>query len=380
MSSKNPLYYNLSVINGYNSMSAYSPASIDEQNVQQIIKDGTVKWITVGRFSIPCTTIPRLIVPIVEGQSNLNLTQYIVGFKLCVAPYTFTNETVQNVIFKSQYPLLQSTIQWQPPYIKQDTRNAYYYIYDIEQILLIFNTQLKLCFSAFCTSVGGSTYNPAYYPFITYDYGTHNFSINLPSIYFDSNTGNYPYIVCEFNSIANLLFLFTTTNLAAIGSNPPYYNIITSFDKYDNNITYNNTNYYKMTASCSSLNLWNAFSKIIISVSYGISTQLEYDSVPISNQGTTQSGGNTINKPNIPILTDFEVDRDQFLINNNWIQYQTSNITQQRLIGITSDNIQSFNLTVYWVDSFGVRHVLNLDQGLPLTIKLCFYDKNMKLL
>ena len=118
--------------------------------------------------------------------------------------------------------------------------------------------------------------------------------------------------------------------------------------------------------------------KIIISVGYGISTKTEYDSIPNTNQSSTNS--QRVNKPVLPILTDFEVDKDAYAINGNWIQYQTSNITQQRLVAINVDQIKNFQLTCYWLDNFGVRHILELDKGLPLTIKLCFYDKNMRLM
>lgn len=388
MSVKNPIYYNVSVVNGYNSDIAVTPANIEEINNQRVISEASARWLSVGRFSIPATTIPRLIVPIVLGQPDPLLTQYIVSFKLCTAPLVFSNITTQNVTFISQYPFAISTIDWTFPYLKQSTTNSFYFVYDVEQMLLMFNNQLQDCFQVFCASGLPVVYNPALFPYITFDYNTRLFSMNMcandgTNNYFDQNSGVYPYIVCEFNSIASSLFQFCTTNYfnLLLPTPPPFLQTICCFNKFDNVRVSSGNTFYKMTADVSGLNIWNSFSKIVISVTFGISTVLEYDSTPVSNQGTTNNATRFgLNKPNNPTLLDFEVDRDLFSINNNWIQYQTYNISEQRLVGITADNIQNFYISVFWVDSFGIRHTLNLDQGLPLTIKLCFYDKNMKLL
>jgi len=383
--SKDPLYYNLSLINGYNSSQSLSPSVIEENNNQVVVENGTQLYMTIGRFSIPASTIPQLIVPVVLGQADINKTQYSIQFKLCTGFNTFNETFTQtlSVPFLSQYPLLASITK--PPLISQDINNSYYWIYDIEQIILMFNNAFKSLFSTFCAQVGlPFAYNPLYFPYISFDFNTRLFSINLTANdgainYFDQNTGAFPFIVCNINNIAYNLFQLTTINYLppyAIKSN--YFYTFSCFNKYDNKTVSGGITEYKMTASMSSLNLWSALNKIIVSVGYGISTKLEYDSIPVDNKSTTNQSA--VNKPVLPILTDFEVDRDAYSVNGNWIQYQTSNITQQRLVALTSDQIKNFQLSCYWLDNFGIRHILELDKGLPLTIKLCFYDKNMKLI
>ena len=126
-SSKNPLYYNLSIINGYDSPRALSPSVIEELNNQVIVEKGTQMYMTVGRFSIPTSTIPYLIVPIQLGQADINKTQYSIQFKICTAFGVFNETFTQtlSVPFLSQYPLLAPTIT--PPLITQDVKNSYYW-------------------------------------------------------------------------------------------------------------------------------------------------------------------------------------------------------------------------------------------------------------
>ena len=383
--SKDPLYYNLSLINGYNTTQSLSPSVIEELNNQLIVDNGTQLYMSVGRFSIPASTIPQLIVPVVLGQVDINKTQYSIQFKLCTGLNTFNEAFTQtlSVPFLSQYPLLASITN--PPLVSQDTNNSYYWIYDIEQIILMFNNAFKSLFTTFCAQAGlPFAYNSAYFPYVSFDYNTRIFSINMTANdgainYFDGNTGAYPFLVCNINNIAFNLFQFTTINYFPPYSNPTtFFYTISCFNKYNNKTVSGGVTEYKMTASYSSLNLWSALNKIIISVGYGISTKTEYDSIPNTNQKSTNS--QRVNKPVLPILTDFEVDKDAYAINGNWIQYQTSNITQQRLVAINVDQIKNFQLTCYWLDNFGIRHILELDKGMPLTIKLCFYDKNMKLM
>jgi hypothetical protein len=378
--STDPTYYNVSVVNGYNTSFTLTPSDIEELNNDTIITNGRAKWISIARFSIPTNSIPRLIVPVKLGQSDPNLTLYQVIFKLCTAQGTFNEAyTVTfNVPFITQHPLIIP----QPPLVKQDLSTSYYFVYDIEMVLLMFNNALKTAFSQFCQNTN-PVYKPDYYPFITFDNSTKLFSINLCAsvdgmVYFDQNTGTYPYVTLSLNHIAYNLFQFTTLDFSTITQPSDYYTCV-CFNKFDNSINYNNETYYKMTAPLSSLNIWCAFQKIIIAVNYGISTKLEYDSSP--NIETVYMNNSTnISKPMTPILTDFEVNKDEFAINNNWIQFQTSNASQQRLVAITSDNIKNFSVSVYWVDSFGNRRTLGLTVGLALTIKFAFYDKNMKLL
>jgi hypothetical protein len=247
----------------------------------------------------------------------------------------------------------------------------------------MFNNTIKTAFATFCAQVGLS-YNSAYYPNLLWNSSNRCFECRFPAsvngvAYFDQYSSTpYPFIVFQIDALSSDLLQLTGIDNASDN------NFISNvcFNKFNNVSTTTIGGdviiYYTMTASQSSLNNWGSLSKIIFAISYGISTIPEYDSIPIDNQGTTNQ--TLLNKPNVPMLQDLEVSREDFAINNNFIQYQTSSITQSRLIAMTGSMLQSFQLSVYWLDVFGVRHILNLPQGIPLTIKLAFYPKTTTLI
>jgi len=397
-----PIYYNLSQINGYKNpdtalfSSLQSPAIIEEFNNQLILNNQSEYYVSIARATIPTSGIPRLIVPIQQGltQTDKNKCIYTIKFKLCTGrtngQFVFNPIYDQElaVSFISQNPYLFNNV-FAPNENNgfQDLSNSYYYIYDIEIILEMFNRAIRQLFPVFCAQGGLPAYVNTIFPQILWNSNNRSFECVYPASvngvpYFDQNAA-YPFIVFQIDALSSDLLQLTGIN------NSPDDNYISNicFNKF-NNVSTNTIGgnaiiYYTMTASQSSLTNWGALSKIIFSVSYGISTVPEYDSIPIDNQGTTNpasSGQGAFNKPSLPMLQDLEVSKEEFSINNNFIQYQTSSITQSRLICMTGSMLQSFQLSVYWLDVFGVRHILNLPQGIPLTIKLAFYPKTTTLI
>jgi hypothetical protein len=398
MSHLPPIYYNLSQINGYKNpdgalfSTIQRPAIIEEFNNQLILQNQSEYYVSIARATIPTSGIPRLIVPIQLGilQNDKNKCIYTVKFRLCTGringQFNFNPIYDQElaVSFISQYPYLFDDVR-APSNNNgyQDLNNNYYNVYDVEMILLMFNNTIKTAFATFCAQVGLS-YNSAYYPNLLWNSSNRCFECRFPAsvngvAYFDQYSSTpYPFIVFQIDALSSDLLQLTGIDNASDN------NFISNvcFNKFNNVSTTTIGGdviiYYTMTASQSSLNNWGSLSKIIFAISYGISTIPEYDSIPIDNQGTTNQ--TLLNKPNVPMLQDLEVSREDFAINNNFIQYQTSSITQSRLIAMTGSMLQSFQLSVYWLDVFGVRHILNLPQGIPLTIKLAFYPKTTTLI
>jgi hypothetical protein len=386
MSHNPPIYYNLSQLNGYKleGITTLTPAVIEEFNNQLILENQSNYYVSVVRASIPSSGIPRLIVPIIydtTNPANVNKCIYEVKIKLCVgvdgSGNPIFNEAftvANNVNFVSQNPF--EKVIPPTPIRPQDLSNQYYYIYDIEAMLKMFNDTNNLTFTQFCAQAGlPFGYLATNSPHILWNSGNRIFELQTTAndagiTYFDDAI--FPHLVYQFDNLSSDLF-----QLSGSGDGKGFINNY-SFNKYNNAITTGGKTTYIMTASQSSLNNWGALNKIIFSISYGISTIQEYDSIPINNQGSTNPF--LLQKPNIPMLTDIEVDKDDFSINNNFIQYQTSSITQSRLISMTGSMLQSFQLSVYWLDVFGVRKLLNLPQGLPLTIKLGFFPKTTSLI
>jgi hypothetical protein len=386
-----PIYYNLTLVNGYqNPEEAVTvPANIEEFNNSLILENQSQYYISIARATIPTSRIPRLIVPIQTGllQTDKNKCIYTFKMKLCTSVVnnqflfdeTYTTTLAVNYISDAPF-LFDQTLAPSNNRGNQDLSNIYYYVYDIETVILMFNNTLKQLFKTFATQIG-LTYNPAYYPFILWNSDNRLFEIVLPA---SVNNNNYfaqdngaPFIVLQLDNLG--VDLFQIGNFA---NNNDLYRTIYCFNKFNNNIVKtngaDNILYYNMSSSQSSLNNWGALNKIVFTVGYGVSTVQEYDSVPIINQGSTIN--NLSQKPLIPILQDLEVNKDEFAVNSNYIIYQTSSIAQSRLISMTGGLLQSFQLSVYWVDVFSIRHPLFIPQGLPLTIKLAFYPKTTTLI
>ena len=388
-----PIYYNLSQINPYSVDTAENiyPVSIEELNNQLILKNSKDYYVAIVRATIPINSIPLIIFPIVNGLSQIdaNMSVYTLKFKYQVVSGVFdeTKTVFINVPFQSQYSY-QSV---KPPYQNngnQDFSNSYYWVYDVEWVLKIFNDALKDLFIQFVSNFPLGTYSNTFFPYITFDNNTRCFSIVMTGdLYNGSSTTNYfnqnlfPNLVLQMGRTTNEnVFNFTST----LGFDGYY--TISCFDKYNNISTITNGSVvrtiYTMTASQSNINMWCPFNKIVFQINYGISTIQEYDSAPITSQGFigSQTQSTVINKPIIPMLTDLETNRDEWGVNRNFIQYTTSSITQSRLISMTGSMLQSFQISIYWVDIFNNRFPLTIPTGIPLSIKLGFYPKTTTLI
>jgi hypothetical protein len=136
-----------------------------------------------------------------------------------------------------------------------------------------------------------------------------------------------------------------------------------------------------MTAWKSSLNMWYALTKIVFTVNYGIPTKLEFSN-QISSDGSLSANIITAGvRPLRPILTDIQVDIDHFAYNNNFITYQTSSISQVRLIEITTEqDLKDFQISVSWISNYNIQYDLIIPTGQPLDLKLAFYPKTTTLI
>lgn len=396
---KDPIYYNLSQVNTYqiNDQLVFVPASVEEINSQIILHQSNNYYISVVRATIPTLSIPMLIVPVTVNPSDhtdKNFSLYQIAFKVTTSPFVY-NETFTveiNVPFISQFPLLENKVR--TPFDnggRQDLSNEYYWLYDIEQMILMVNNAIRTVYTSFITGFGDPNFSDAFFPYLTFDFNTRSFSIIMPAnvvdgagthYYFDQNAP-FPHFAMMMN--AKLLDILDLTGSSLNnGLNTGQTNLfqLSCFNKYDNVITIVNgpttETLYKMTASMSSLNMWQAFDKLVIAINQGISTVQEYGTVASSLPN--QNIQNIANKPKISMLTDLDVDRDAWSRNRNYIQFTSSSITQQRLISITGSDLQSFTLSIYWLDNFGVQHSLSIPQGAPLTIKLGFYPKTTTLI
>jgi hypothetical protein len=397
-----PLYYNINITAGYRqqaNQSVIAPAFLNELNSQVVLNNSSNYFCSVVRASIPTNYVPLLIVPIVDGiaQADINKCIYSVSFYYIGADgTTIILRKNANITYQPEfYPAIAQNDQApyqlpKPPSDYngvQDVRGNYYYIYNIFQIVKFYQDSINLLWADFASDplVG---LNPDTPPILTYNNATQLFSMNYPkSVKFQSKFGTLDppssFVLMTVDSLSVDTFNFSALIVPRpLRPFPSDGYIMQVIDNFNNTVKLSGTGdelFTQMEACQSNLNMWGALTKIIFSVSYGISSKQEYDT--ISSSFGTNTNQQNIQKPIYSYLADLEVNRDEFARNRNFIQFNNGgSITQSRLIELTGQQIQNFQLSVKWVDVFGNINDLDIPDGQPLSIKLGFFGKETSII
>jgi len=406
---KSPLYFNIQQLIGYNQLTT-RPADINKQtSVLEIFNDAPFLqnannfFIGVQRALIPTSGIPRLIVPLakynIDGTINTNPNKLLYVVSLAY------RDIAGNVIFSiSENVIFQPETKGEPlPTVingTQDfiTNKTYYFVYDIQTILISVNQTLIDMWGFFkvgCANLGVDTTLWTNIPFYSFDYTTNKFTFNADERYcLQDPITTYQANGTPIYTQRARVEVYTDTLLQDLIQNKTiYFTEDTRYTKYlillqvvsklDGAYTLNN-NILTMTAWKSSLNMWYALTKLVFTINYGIPTKLEYQN-QISSDGTlTVNSANTITagvRPLRPILTDIQVDIDLFAFNNNFATYQTSSISQVRLIDITTNqDLKDFQISVSWISNYNISYDLIIPTGQPLDLKLAFFPKTTTLI
>ena len=413
--SKSPLYFNVNQIIGYNQFSNApadinkTPSIIEVLNNVPFLKNSNEYFIGVQRALIPTASVPKYIVPLayklVDNTINTDPNKL-----LFVVSLAYRN-VAGNIIFSlSDNVVFQSEIEGgrTPTVIngKQDFVNNqyYYFVYDPNTLLISLNQTIINMWGRFragCQALGVDTSLWTNIPYYSFNESILRFTVSGDVRFFNQDP------ITTYAPITNLpiqtprarIELFTDGLLQDLFQVPSRYldesvrfgnvNLINliRFSVIDKTASLNG-DILTMTAWKNSLNMWNAMTRVIFTVNYGIPTKLEWEnSVSTSGQlepNATNSGEfglGASDRPLQPTLTDLQVDVGEFAINNNYIQFSSSSISQIRLIDInTSQNLQNFQISVSWVSIFGRRYDLIIPTAHPLELKLAFYPKTTTLI
>lgn len=393
------IYYNFSLNAGFRLAngvpdSTEKEATFNEINQNNVVENTSNYSLGILRCCIPTIgSIPRLIFPVQIGQIDYDKTYN----KFTLIYYDATNavkaSVSRNVMFKSE--IINPTPATTGPYSyplapisKQDVSGYYYFIYHVESVVKMFNDTLYAAYQDLVTACAALAppivLDPLLFPFITYTEETQLFSMCAPA-----NTGVNNFRTDLLPGINIFMDDYTQTLL---NLNCSYYTDnarpqpgaiwrVNVYNQYDNIVTYKNKdgtgtliNYYQMQADQSSIPAWQAFQSIVFVVNQGLSLSIqETDSIPVDFQQPTSS---SFDKPNLPILCDFEIDQELWAKSTQYIQFQASSREQVRLISMGSNNpVKNMNLSVYWKSNFGSRYPVQLTASAPLTLKLGWFPK-----
>ena len=429
MDDKNdPIYYNLTLnkcFTAQDNTGFNTPANFTEINTTPILFNSGDWFVSLMRCTIPTGNIPRYIFPIqLQTGTNLDGTPiYNNDVNLSYNTFTFRYVTGldanNNPIYQDPANLneYQLTAQFQsevfdpyplgyPPYLsvpkspaqnngQQDINGSYYYVYNIDTLLKIFNDTLAKLWPIYINAMNsqhGTTFPANLQPFYTYNDATRLWSFYAEKTLFCQNLnpdGTFkPYIAVFIDGLTSSnTFIPYKLNARNALNKGDQSSLLIVYDYYINNIirNINNVNYTFLIieANQSSVSSLSAFQKIVFEISGDISLKNnETESNSVDFQGSTTSGGSgaQYQKPLISMLVDFEVDREQWATNSSFIQFQASAVEQVRLLSLSEKSaIQNFNLNIYWVDSYGNRNILEIPSiGNPLTVKLAFFNKRYR--
>ena len=397
------VYYNMDLLNN-NTTTTAIPVNFTYTEVRNSPFLGSPEnyFMSVVRFNVQTPTLPIFIPQILLGQADTNKTAYSITFE-----WTATTTNVYTAQTFVQYVSFDTT-QTQPVAVGgslsvNDLTNPYYYIFSYTQWVNMVNTALATGYAALQTAINAGA--------VAADIAQWN---ALAGVVLPAQDNKVPFM--EFNPIdltANYNANVTTFSVLQSGAtattgsgvktyfNSALYSLYSSFQyksfgyktptigRNFQLITFNNsgTNLYSVPASgavaaytaiqvyqeCQTAALLNPVSAIVFTTAL-IPISPENIGVPklFNSSGLSSSGG----LANVaPIITDFVVPFSAMNTYRPDINYTPSG--EYRLCDLYgSTPLQGIEISVFWKDTYGQNHPLELGSGSAANLKIMFRRKD----
>lgn len=367
------VYYDI-IIPGGTAGNQVIQAYFQQQNNPPLLEHCDEYYLSIIRFSLPGNTIPLLIFPILNGQSNplmssLSVTMSYNQYSVTV-PLTF-------------YPGANNVPIPPAPIPFQDYASPFYFVYSYQHMLDMYNIALADALSSLNAVVPGGLPAGA---LIKAPYFYYNQANGLIDLYTTADTAmgntNYYAQTLPYYNVPE-----QTPNTVCIFTDPLGFNYFTGMQAlnyfstsqvatYQFLVKDNNNNHGTATGDLilyqefPSWGNWTSLATIDFSTTQ-IPIDIEF--VPVSNTNSNQILGNTAFKP---ILTDFVPDtslgpgaaRSRFVYNPT---------AEYRLVNMNSKaSLSAVDLTIFWTDKFGVSHPYLIAADESLTVKFMFIRKD----
>lgn len=355
-------YVNISMVHNSSDGSNPSPALYIANKTQPIIGNCSDYYMAIVQFSIPLDQVPILICPVLTTPGNSNTTPLIIGIR----DFTANVYYQQNLIWTPELTYENVVIQDGSP-AQQVT--PYYYMYNYETLINMFNTALNLAFIAYNTANPGNPHSAFQCPYFVYDGTT-----SLISLIAHSSWITAPILtqaIFTNNDSVNFLDSFSTQQYTRI--NDP-----TNFDNIYN-IKYNGINgfgtpvvypaiptYLRIIQDYDTMFLWSSLRKIVIT---SASLPINFEQSPIFNNNNPDQY-NTI-----PICADF-IPANTKAGDSREIAFYTS--TFYRLIDLSSDSpLQKIQFEIFWLDKQNILYPLKIGPFNEVTLKIVLSKKSL---
>jgi hypothetical protein len=316
-----------------------------------IIDNASEYYCSVVSFQIPLGAIPIAIMPIVPGQGNPNLSTLQVGIR------NGGTNFLQNVIYVPQNRTVPP-VQSDP---NQQVVTQYYFIYSIEQMLVMINTALQLAYTA-----AGLV---ATAPYFIYTSSTQLISL-IVGAQFNVNGG--PQVIHDYNTFQYI----NAYDVTGIGGGIYSINVFGVVNESYGYAIYgtaptNPPTFYKITQEYQYFAAWNPIRKILF---VSNTLPIKYEVVPNNNVTANNDGVYS----SIPILTDFTPIVTGSGDNRSTAYYNTNGTYGLRLVDMTSTKpVYKLDIKVYWQDIGNNLYQLYIPNFQSAAIKLAFTRKTI---
>lgn len=341
-----------------------------QQNLDEVfITNPSEYYISVVRFSIPCQNIP-IFVPEIQSYPNTNLNNTVYSLSLEYNGFTSGETFIQ---FISGNPnSYVSPISTNSP--NADTSSIYYWVYNFQAFIDMVNAAFQTAFMALNVSSGGLPLG-AVAPYFEFDPSTQLISLVAQRLFYDQTLLNPINIFMNYK----LFVYFDGIEINYLGTGANMYlpngKDVQLIVKDLKNNWYNPSFvapatpplYYKMTQNFPNLVTWNVFKSL----------QITSNMIPIREEYAPSlkdiSGGS--NTESQVFLKDFEP-----VLNNGGdsrgILYFVLDGPYQLINLVSTTPLTKLDITMYWVDRFGRKFLLQCPYNQVISVKVVFIKKS----
>lgn len=364
------IYYDLDVINNETTGTNNVPVrfSITDVRNSPFLNSPENYFMSVVRFSLMTPTLPVFIPQVQLNQGNRNLLVY--SF---TASYSTYNSTQKYIIYT---PTDTSASLPNPPLSLQDMTGEYYYVYNMNDWVVMMNTALASAVNELISvlTTAGQPILSSNVPFFEWNPVQQVFLLNADAVGYSNSLATPMKIYCNnaMNTlINNFPFVKYASTGVALGKNY-------EFTIYSNNGTnvypFATYNAIQMYQDNSTIGLFNPVQSIIFTTSLLPIVQSNVGIPKLFNSSSNLfTGGNNSNIS--PIITDFQVPISAVNTYRPTIEYTPNG--EYRLIDLYGLSPQSaIEISVLWKDAYGSTNIFKLAPGCSGSIKLMFRRKD----
>jgi len=375
-------YLNFDLVHDPTYGSKESPAVLTVNRSVAMIDKMEQYKCTVQRLVFPSLSIPMFAASLVKG-SDYNENKMVNTFGIAVTTNgTRVYSNPVNVVWEA------TVLQPRPEGIVQKSLQSeypYYYAYDIQAVLDLFNNAIIAAMADFQANHPGVLPPGQQVPFIYSDIDGPYILFPEPSV----DSINYIQQATEYvelfmnNQTATLFNGFPLTQRPYT---EPYTDDVTPLpvgfdaafratDTSTYNYSNNGTDFYRMDPLGYSMSFWSPANKFLITTTIPVEFEVISGYNPQFGGITPDTIGNSGNQnPSSSILTDFAFENGDF--QSYGTQYVYNKTDSSRYTDVTGYGpLSNFTLSLYWVAKDGTQVALKL---FPLTIasvKILFVKK-----